>query len=176
MDRSDDPSLAEHGSDTPRNAASQDDSVPLAQVELQFDPTKSLQGRPERSASGDLDNILSGLKSLSQPLTDALAPLLEDKAFRGQLEERYVKLKRNTELRQKVAMELLHALGSVQETENCGHDGVSSTGHDSEKSLGLLQPGSNLVGQHAPRAGSPTSPEERLSQEGAVTSPRRQSH
>ncbi|KAK4073072.1 hypothetical protein Purlil1_13160 [Purpureocillium lilacinum] len=169
MDHSDDPSLAEHGSDTPRNAAFQDNSVPLAQVELQFDPAKSLQEQSERSASGVLDNILSGLKSLSQPLTDALAPLLEDKVFRGQLEERYAKLERNTELRQKVAMDLLHALGSAQETENCGHDGVSSTGHDGEESLGLLQPGSNHVGQHAPRAGSPTSLEDRLSQEGART-------
>lgn len=176
MDRSGGSSLAEHGSDTPRNAASQDNSVPLAQVELQFDPTKSLQERSERSASGDLDNILNGLKSLSQPLTDALAPLLEDKAFRVQLEERYVRLERTTELRQKVAMDLLHALGSVQETENCAYDGISSTGHDSEESLGPLHSGSNCAGHHAAQAGPPPSPKDRPGREGAVARPRRQSH
>lgn len=176
MDRSDDPALPERGSDAPRTAASQGNSLPQAQVELQIDHTKSQQERPENSASGGLANILSGLQSLSQPLTDALAPLLEDKAFRVQLEERYVRLERTTELRQKVAMDLLHALGSVQETENCAYDGISSTGHDSEESLGPLHSGSNCAGHHAAQAGPPPSPKDRPGREGAVARPRRQSH
>lgn len=111
MDRSGGSSLAEHGSDTPRNAASQDNSVPLAQVELQFDPTKSLQERSERSASGDLDNILNGLKSLSQPLTDALAPLLEDKAFRGQLDQPTIGMPRSESLHRSKVPPLISCLG-----------------------------------------------------------------
>lgn len=81
----------------------------------------------DSSVSGPAGDLRVGLQSLSQPFREALAPFLEDEKSRAQVEQRFRELERNKPLRQASALELLHALGSIEQTDNEEHEGAQNT-------------------------------------------------
>lgn len=145
-DRSDGQGPPEQGNDFAQSIVSQSNSLQQAQARLRVDLTKS-GGRPEENTARHTAAILSGLQCLSLPLANALAPLLGDEAFMEQVEEQYIKLTNNTQLQQETALDLLHALGSLQEAEEVDYD-RNSTKHDGgDELLGLSSSGSGAAGQ-----------------------------
>lgn len=145
-DRSDGQGRPEQGNDFAQSIASQSNSLQQAQARLRVDLTKS-RGPPEENTARHTAAMTRGLQCLSLPLANALAPLLGDEVFMEQVEEQYIKLTNNTQLRQETALDLLHALGSLQEAEEVGHDRNSTKHEGGGELLGLSSSGSEAAGQ-----------------------------
>lgn len=122
------------------------------------------QEEKDRSASGPAGDLTAGLHSLSQPFQEALAPFLEDEKSRAQVEQRFRELERNTHLRQASALDLLHALGSIEETDNEEHEGAQNTTSCGDGDVaGLTAFGNDGTNQGDDSLEPPFSPEDQLS-------------
>lgn len=124
---------------------------------------KHQQQKQEDSTPGRHD-LIAELHGIPGPLQEALAPFLEDEKSRDQVEQRFRELESNTHHRQDSALGLLHALGSIEESDNEVHEGAQNTTSCGDGDLpGLTAFGNDGTNQGDASPKPPFSPEDQLS-------------